>query len=355
MSGGKDNRSESPTRRRLEKAREKGQVARSKEVSLAAVLLGGLLILTYFGQTVLRAMEYEMRHIFILRLPPDLSIQYLSGLFSGIAVRIGIVLVPILLSVMVISVSSNLLQGGFVFSSQALGFKLSKLNPTNGLQRIFSKNGLVELLKSLILLFAVSLISYQVISKHLAVYPRLVLMDVRQLFHWTTLISYEVFIRVAVLLVCVAIVDYFFQKHRFMDQLKMTKQEVKEEFKESEGDPTTKGRIRRLQREMSRKRMMADVPTADVVITNPTHYAIALSYQMDSMEAPKVVAKGVGFLALKIRELAQNNGVPIVENKPLAQTLYKSVEIGEFIPAGLYKAVAEILAYIYKAKNALNR
>ena len=135
-------------------------------------------------------------------------------------------------------------------------------------------------------------------------------MDVRKLFHWTATISYEVFIRVAVLLVILALRDYFFQKYRFTEQLKMTKQEVKEEFKEMEGDPITKGRIRRIQREMARKRMMADVPKADVVITNPTHYAVALSYKMDSMEAPKVVAKGVGFLALKIRELAQEHDIP---------------------------------------------
>jgi flagellar biosynthetic protein FlhB len=164
-----------------------------------------------------------------------------------------------------------------------------------------------------------------------------------------------VFIRVAVMLIVLAIADYFFQKYRFTEQLKMTKQEVKEEFKETEGDPITKGRIRRIQREMARKRMMADVPTAEVVITNPTHYSVALSYKMESMDAPKVIAKGVGFLALKIRELAQEHGIPLVENKPLAQTLYKSVEIGEYIPSNLYKAVAEILAYIYKAKNALYR
>ena len=135
----------------------------------------------------------------------------------------------------------------------------------------------------------------------------------------------------------------------------MTKQEVKDDYKEMEGDPLVKGRIRRVQREMVRKRMMTEVPKADVVITNPTHYAVALSYKMNSMEAPKMVAKGVGFLALKIKELAQQHGVPLVENRSLAQTLYKTVEVGECIPAGLYKAVAEILAYIYRARNAWTR
>ncbi len=355
MSGSTDNKSEQPTRRRLEKAREKGQVARSREVSAAAVLLCGLLVLTYFGQTFLKTLQNEMLHSFNFHVPADPSITYLSGLLNGISLRVAMVLVPILLAVLVFSLTSNLLQGGFLFTTEPLGFHFEKLNPKNGVKKIFSKNGSVELAKSLIMLSAVSVICYQVIAKHLSLYPQLVLMDVRKLFHWTTTISYEIFIRVAVLLVVVAIADYFFQRYRFTEGLKMTKQEVKEEFKETEGDPTTKSRIRRIQREMSRKRMMSDVPKADVVITNPTHYAIALSYKMDAMEAPKVVAKGVGFLALKIKELAQDHGIPMVENRPLARTLYKSVKIGEYIPASLYKAVAEILAYVYKAKNAFLR
>ncbi len=350
-----DNKSERPTRRRLEKAREKGQIARSKEVSSAAVLLGGVLVLAFFGQTVLRAMESEMQHAFDFRVPPDITIPYLSGIFNSAGWRVAAVLLPMLLSVLIFSITANVLQGGLVFSTKSLGFHFEKMSPQNGLKRVFSKNGVVELIKTLILLLVVSFISYQVISKYLPLYPRLVLMDVRKLFHWTAYISYEVFLRVGVLLIIIAIGDYLFQKYRFTEELKMTKQEVKEEFKETEGDPITKSRIRRIQREMSRKRMMSDVPNADVVITNPTHYAVALSYKMESMEAPKVIAKGVGFLALKIRELAQEHDIPLVENKPLAQTLYKSVEIGEYIPASLYRAVAEILAYIYKARNALKR
>jgi flagellar biosynthetic protein FlhB len=355
MAGGSDNKSEKPTKRRLEKAREKGQVARSKEVPSAAVLCGGLLVLLYFGQTVLNALQFEMKHQLNLRLPSEISIAYVSGYFNSMALRTAWFLMPILLAVMVFSISANVLQGGLAFSTESLGLKFEKLNPKNGLSRIFSKNGIVELLKSLLLISVVSLISYQIISKHIALYPKLVLMDVQKLLHWTSTISFEIFIRVAVFLIILAIADYYFQKYRFTEQLKMSKQEIQEEFKETEGDPTTKGRIRRIQREMARKRMMTDVPNADVIITNPTHYSIALSYKMDSMEAPKVVAKGVGFLAFKIRELAQDHGIPLVENKPLAQTLYKSVEIGEYVPANLYKAVAEILAYVYKAKNMFSR
>jgi flagellar biosynthetic protein FlhB len=355
MAGGSDNRSEKPTQRRLRKAREKGQIARSREVSAAAVLLGVVMTLFYFSQSILQTLEYEMQHLLTFRVPSELTESYLAGVMNGVVLHIALIVIPILLAAFVCALTGNLLQGGMVFSTESLGFHLNRLSPKNGLSRIFSKNGLVELCKSVLTLAAVSAISYQVISKYIPLYPRMVLMDIRKLVHWTAYISYEVFIRVAIMLVILAVFDYCFQKYRFIERLKMTKQEVKEEFKETEGDPVTKARIRRIQREMARRRMMADVPTADVVITNPTHYAVALSYRMDSMEAPKVVAKGVGFLALKIKELAQEHGVPLVENKPLAQTLYKSVEIGEYIPGNLYRAVAEILAYVYKARSVLAR
>jgi flagellar biosynthesis protein FlhB len=355
MAGGSDNKSEKPTQRKLRKAREKGQVARSREVSSAGVLLGGVLLLLFFGQTILQTLAYEMKHLLAFRVPSEITVAYLSQIANGAGMRIAVVLIPVLLATLMLSVAANVMQGGLVFSTQSLGFHFEKLSPKKGLEKVFSKNGLIELVKNLLLLGAVGFISYQVIQAHMWLFPRLVLMDVRKLIHWTAYISYEVLIRVAVLLIVVAFGDYLFQKYRFTEQLKMSKQEIKEEFKETEGDPITKGRIRRIQREMARKRMMADVKTADVIITNPTHYSVALSYKVEAMDAPRVVAKGVGFLALKIREVAQEHDIPLVENRPLAQTLYKSVKIGESIPNSLYKAVAEILAYVYKAKNALSQ
>jgi flagellar biosynthesis protein FlhB len=355
MAGGRDNKTEKPTPRRLKKAREKGQIARSKEVSSAAVLLGGVLLLTFFGQTILQTLEYEMEHLLAFRVPSEITISYLSNIANGVGMRIAIVVLPLLLAILIFSVSANVMQGGLAFSTESLGFHFEKLSPKKGMEKIFSKNGIAELIKSLILLGAIGFISYQVVSSHLPLFPQLVLMDVRKLFHWTAVIGYEVFIRVAILLIVLALGDYLFQRYRYTEQLKMSKQELKEEYKEMEGDPITKGRIRRLQREMARKRMMADVPTADVIITNPTHYSVALSYKVDTMDAPRVVAKGVGFLALKIREVAQEHDIPLVENRPLAQTLYKTVEIGESIPGSLFKAVAEILAFVYRAKSALSR
>lgn len=356
MAGGNDNRTEKPTYRRLQKAREKGQVARSREVPSAVVLLGMLLVLYYTGQGVFGQLERVMRETLTLRTPADISIRFMSELFASLGYQMAIMIGPLLLAAVALSVGANLVQtGGTVLSWEPLGFHIEKLNPGNGLKRIFSKNGLMELFKSLFILAIVSVVSYQVIFKYAPLYPRLVLMDLRQLIYWTASISYEVFLRIAVLLIVLAIADYAFQKHRFLESLKMTKQEVKDEFKDMEGDPQIKGRIRRIQREMVRRRMMTGVPKADVVITNPTHCAVALSYKMESMEAPQVVAKGVGYLALKIKELAQKHDIPLVENKLLAQTLYKTVEIGKYIPASLYKAVAEILAYIYRARSAYSR
>jgi flagellar biosynthesis protein FlhB len=355
MAGGNDNKTERPTPRKLQKTREKGQIARSKEIPLAGVLLGMLGVLYYGGERLFNALEFEMRDKFRLQTPPDFTVSYVSGMITDISVRLAGIVGSILLAAMVFAVASNVVQGGLVFSWDTLGIHFEKLNPKNGLGKLFSKNGIVELAKGLLLLIVISIISYGVISRHLDLYPRLVLMDIRQIIHWIVSISYDVFLRSAAFLGILALADYAFQKYRFLEQLKMTKQEVKDEFKDMEGDPLIRGRIRRLQREMARKRMMTDVPTADVVITNPTHYAVALSYKMEEMEAPQVVAKGVGFLALKIKELAQKHDVPIVENKPLAQTLYKTVDIGQFIPADLYKAVAEILAYIFKARNAWKR
>ena len=347
----KSSKTEKPTPRKLRKAREKGQIARSREIPMTATLLGMLLILYYFGSNIVQKLEMELHNQLRFNVPEDLTVSVVTTIFRDISFRIGMLLVPVFLAIAFISIASNVAQGGLAVAAESLKPKFNKLNPAQGVKKIFSKTGLVNLAKSLVLIVAVGIISWQVVRNHMDIYPRLILMDVRQIFHWTTTISWEILIRVALLLIVVAIADYAFQRYQFRQQLKMSKQEVKDEYKEMEGDPITKGRIRRIQREMARKRMMNDVQTADVVITNPTHYAAALSYKMDSMAAPKVVAKGADMVAARIRELAMEHNVPIVENKPLAQALYRTVKVGDYIPMNLYKAVAEILAYIFKVRN----
>jgi flagellar biosynthesis protein FlhB len=346
-----DDRTEKPTSRRLQKAREKGQTARSQQVPAAVILLGGLLFLSYAGADILRGLQAQLSDFLRITPPTDLSIAYIRTLAREALIRIALIIMPMMVLIAGLGIAANAVQGGITFSWHQLGLHFEKLSPARGMSRILSKSGGVELIKILLMVSVVSYLSYQVVMQHLPLYPRLVLMDVKQLLYWTGSICYQVCLRAGVFLALLAILDYFFQRYRFLEQLKMTKQEVKDEFKETEGDPFTRGRIRRIQREMARKRMMSAVPEADVVITNPTHYAIALSYKVDKMEAPVVVAKGVGFLAIKIKELAQKHDIPMVENRQLAQTLYKTVEVGAPIPVALYKAVAEILAYIFKTRN----
>jgi flagellar biosynthetic protein FlhB len=347
----KSDKTEKPTPRKLRKAREKGQIARSREISMTATLLGMLLMLYYFGSNIVNKLEMEIVTHLRFNVQEELTISVVTTIFRDVVFRMGIMMAPVFCAIFVISIASNVVQGGLAVSPESMKPKFNKLNPAQGVKKILSKTGLVNLAKSLVLITAVSIISWQVISDHMSLYPRMILMDVRQIFHWTTTISFKILIRVAILMIVVAVADYAFQKYQFKKQLKMSKQEVKDEYKEMEGDPVTKGRIRRIQREMARKRMMNDVQTADVVITNPTHYAVALSYKMDSMAAPKVIAKGTDLLAAKIKELALEHNIPIVENRPLAQALCKTVKVGDYIPMNLYKAVAEILAYVFKARS----
>jgi flagellar biosynthetic protein FlhB len=346
-----DNRTEKPTSRRLQKAREKGQTARSPQIPAAVILLGGLFFLSYSGTGLLTSLQAQLSDFLRIIPPSDLSVSYVHALAREAITRLAMAIMPMALLITCLGIAANAVQGGITFSWHQLGLRFEKLSPARGMSRIFSKSGGVELIKILLVVLVVSYLSYQVIVQHLPLYPRLVLMDAKQLLYWTGSISYQVCLRAGIFLAILAVMDYFFQRYRFLEQLKMTKQEVKDEFKEMEGDPFTRGRIRRIQREMARKRMMSAVPEADVVITNPTHYAVALSYKIDKMDAPVVVAKGVGFLAIKIKELAQKHDIPMVENRQLAQTLYKSVEVGATIPVALYRTVAEILAYIYKTRN----
>lgn len=349
----KESRTEKATPRKLQKAREKGQIARSREVPAAVVLLGAFLYLYFGGQHLFESLQSCTRDLLRIRVPDEVTISFVASMAREIGLRFGMIVGPLFLVAMTLGVGANVVQGGLTVSWHQLQFNFGKLNPKNGLSKIFSKYGLAEVAKSLAMIAAILVITYQAIESHLTLLPRLANMDARQLIYWTADICYQICLRIGLFLLVVAVADYALQRHRFLEQLKMTKQEVKDEFKELEGDPLTRSRIRRVQKEMARKRMMADVPTADVVITNPTHYAIALSYKMEDMEAPKVVAKGVGFLAIKIKELAQKHDVPMVENRELARALYKGSEVGQFIPVNLYRAVAEILAYIYKTRNSL--
>lgn len=344
-------RTEEATSRRRDEAREKGQVARSQELVSVGILVA-CLIYFYFGtsgllKNVMELMTSGFRTAGQMTLTPD----SLISLFSDYIFKGFIIVAPIMVSVFVAAVLGNVLQIGFMFSSESVSPQFSKIDPIKGFQRLFSLRSIVELVKSILKVCIVGLVAYLVVKNEID--NMLPLMEESV---WGTMIyfgkvCFKILLATTIILVILAILDYIYQRWEYEKSLRMTKQEIKDEYKNTEGDPLIKSRIRRLQREIAQKRMMAQVPKADVVITNPTHFAVAIRYDYESMMAPKVVAKGANLIAEKIKQIARENDVPIVEDKPLAQVLYKMVDIDQLIPEDLYKAVAEVLAFVYEQKK----
>lgn len=344
-------KTEEATPKKREDSRKKGQTAKSQELNSAVVLLaslgalyamGGMLydnLAGFTASTLAQSHTYDFSIISVRT-----HVIGWAQVFFG---SIGPFLLVVAAAAFVVSIS----QVGFTINEEALNFKPNRLDPIQGAKRIFAVRSLVELAKGILKISIVGLISYWVISPEI---PRMaLLMDsgVSDIFSYTGSMVIKVGVYTALALLILAIVDYVYQRYEFNKSIKMTKQEVKEEGKQTEGDPQVRMRIRSLQRENARRRMMDEVPEADVVITNPTHFAVALKYDLDTMATPVVVAKGKNLIAQKIKEIARESGVPMVENKPLAQALFKSVEVGQGIPEDLYRAVAEVLAYVFRLKG----
>ncbi len=346
-----DDRTEPATPKRREEAREKGQVAKSREIPSAFIILGGTLVIYFAGHYMQNRLLITTQRF--LSQSGELKLTDTNLYHLGIFVirDCTLTLLPILISLIVIGILSNYFQTGLLLSTKPLEPDLNRINPINGLKRIISLTAFVELFKSILKLLIIGFVSYKIIKSELPHLAILAAVPCHQIFAYTFKVAFKICFYTGLVLCVLSVFDYFYQRYEYEQNLKMTKQEVKEEFKEREGDPKIKGRIRRMQMEMVRKRMLQEVPKADVVITNPTHLAVALKYDYAKMVAPKVVAKGAGYLAQKIKEMAIQNGVVIVENKWLARTLYKTVEIDEYIPPMLYQAVAEILAYVYRLKE----
>ncbi len=342
-----DEKTEPATPKRREESREKGQVSKSREVTSVAVLLAGIVYFNYFGDSMARTLMNLMRFFFQAASGRIESSNEVYHLVMEASFRMGVAILPLMGMVILFSIASQALQFGLLLAPKALIPKFSKLNPLEGVKRLLGKQGWMDLFKSVAKVLLVGYVAYFTLSESWALLPPLAQMSPATVMAQFMDIAMKIAIRCAAVLIVVAAIDYAFQRYSYEQGIKMTKDEVKQEYKQREGDPLVKSRVRQVQREMSRKRMMSSIPQADVVITNPTHYAIAIEYDREDMEAPVVVAKGRGYVALKIRELAKENGIPLFENKPLAQGLYKVVRIGEIIPAEFYKAVAEILAYVY--------
>lgn len=343
-------KTEEPTSKRLQDSRKKGQVARSKELNTMAItLMGGLALVGMSGQlgqdlSQMMSVGFTIDRVDLY--DPGALLRRLADAIAGAL----IMLAPFFLIVIAVAIASSVALGGVAFSGQALAPKLSKLNPISGLKRLFSAKGLVELFKAMAKFFlvggATALALWMLVDEFIGLSSLELGPAVSEL---SRLIGGS-FVLISSTLILIALVDVPFQLWDHKRQLKMTRQEVRDELKETEGRPEVKSRIRNLQHEMAQRRMMEEVPKADVIVTNPTHYAVALSYNQHTMKAPKVVAKGVDLVASNIRRVAGEHDVPIVESPMLARAIHAHAELGDYIPAGLYLAVAKLLAYVFQLK-----
>ncbi len=352
MAGENDQeKTEQPTGKKLAKARLEGQVAVSKEVPSVLILLFSLSIFFFSGSWILARLINCMKGLLQNIGSVSLGVMSLHLLLFTVFKEIIIILAPLMTAVVLAGVIGHVAQFGFLFTGKPLAPKFSKLDPIKGMKKLFSMKACVELVKMLAKTGAVGGVAFIMVREEADKFPLLIRMEVWEILAFIGRVSFKICFYTCIVLIILAALDFAFQKWQHIKSLKMTKQEVKDEAKQSEGDPQIKARIKSAQMEMARRRMMEAVPAADVIITNPTRLAIALRFDAKKMTAPKVIAKGSGFIAGRIKEIAMEHGIPIVEEKPLAQALYKTVEIDDLIPAALYQAVAEVLAYVYRLKR----
>jgi flagellar biosynthesis protein FlhB len=349
-----EGRTEEATSKRISKARGEGQVAKSQELSQVIGLYVGTLILMLI---LPRIVGYEMNHMrYILENLSTLNLSRasLQMHFVQIGIHLIAVIWPLALAEIVVSVGTSMAQVGWLFTWQPLQPKWNKIfpDPKKLIDRLLiGKTMAFNLAKSVVKIGVIGWIAWTVLSKHMGAIMGTWGMQPFQSTEFFIAIAYEMVWKICLFLAVVAAADYLFNRHQWQDSLKMKKEEVKDEARQSEGDPMVKQAQRKRMMQMARRRMMKEIPTADVVITNPTHFAVAIKYDQATMTAPRVIAKGEGFIALKIRQIAEQHGIPCVENKPLAQALYKGVEIGSEVPPQFYQAIAEVLAHVYRIRK----
>jgi len=351
----KSSRTEEATEKRKSEARRDGQIAMSRDVSTAAVLIGGVGVLTIGMPIGLRQLTDVTHRGLSLSFDETfwkaLTVEHIHTIVVQTSITTMILILPILGVILFMGTGASLAQSGFLWRPEALQPHFNKLNPITGLGKLFSARSVMELVKGLVKI-AIIMVAALLTARHdLLMLPGLMDYDLLASIEMAGHLTLKVAMGVVGALAVLAALDYMYQRFEWARDLRMTKEEVKEEHKASEGDPLVRGRIRSAQRDMAKKRMMAAVKTADVVVTNPTHLAVALKYDASQKAAPFVVAKGAGFVAERIRELARHHGVAVVENKLVARTLYRLVDIGKEIPSNLYRAVAEILAFVYRGRG----
>ncbi|KHF39763.1 flagellar biosynthesis protein FlhB [Halalkalibacter okhensis] len=346
-----EEKTEKATPKKRQDTRKKGQVAKSTDVNTAIILLLVFLFLWLFGGLLGETLFNLLKHTFQTYLLMEMTEANIAALFWELVMESAIVLLPIMMIALIAGVAASYIQVGVLFAPEAIKMKLSNFDPIKGAKRIFSIRALVELLKSLLKISLAGVVVFIIIWMNLENVMILSQKSVGDGFAFIAQLTAILGISVAILLLILSIPDYLYQKYDHEKQIKMSKKDVKDEHKNMEGDPRIKSKRKQKQMEMAMQRMMQEVPKADVVITNPTHFAVALRYDEEKADAPFVVAKGVDFMAQKIKGVAAEHKVVTVENRPLARALYHQAEIGDQVPEELFKAVAEVLAYVYRLKD----
>lgn len=344
-------KTEKATPKKRQDSRKKGQVAKSQDINTAFLLLFCFLILFLFGGFMKDSMTALYSHAFTEYIQWNVTENTVHQVFIESTIETAKMLAPIILIAIIAGLAANFMQIGFLFTTEPLKFDLKKIDPIKGAKKIFSIRALVELLKSLLKIVFIGVITFAVIWMYKDDMMMLSFKNVDSALAFFGKVTIIMGMAATIALLFLAVFDYAYQRYDFEKNIKMSKQDIKDEYKNIEGDPLIKSKIKEKQRQMATRRMMSEVPAADVVITNPTHFAIAIKYEEAKASAPYVVAKGVDHLAFRIKEIARKNNVMTVENRPLARALYDAIEIGDVIPEEFYQAVAEILAYVYRMEK----
>jgi flagellar biosynthesis protein FlhB len=345
-----EERTEEATEKRRREFREKGQVAQSREVNTAILLTGALILWSFYAPVFWNNLKSFLAIFWSLSSEFVVTSVSVRLMMFFVVQNMAALLWPLLLSCLVLGFLSSYLQIGWLITAKPLLPDLKKLDPIKGMSKFVSRRSFFEAAKSFGKVSLVAVLAYWTLFARFDQFLSLAGAELDEVVAFMADVMFVILLKCCFLLIVIAVADYFFSRYEMEKKMKMTKQEVKQEYKESEGDPQVKQRVRAIQREMSRKRMMAEVPNSDVIITNPTHYAVAIQYKREEMNAPVVVAKGADHVAMKIKELGKLHNVPLVENRVVARSLYQ-VELGKPIPEQMFKAVAEILAYVYKLKK----
>lgn len=344
-------KTEKATPKKMQDARKKGQVAKSQDLSPAISLTAFFFLLMMLGSTMFSTFQDIMRESLITYTTWQVNEENLKVIVMQLVFESAKIIGPVLGLSFLVAFAVNYMQVGWMISTEPLQMKLEKLDPIQGAKRIFSLRSIVELLKSLLKISAGIYVAYVILWGAKEQVVQLSLLSIDAVLSFTAEEVTKLGIYLGLLLFVLAVLDYAYQRYEHAKQLRMSKQDLKDEHKQAEGDPLIKGKIRERQRSMAIRRMMQELPKADVIITNPTHFAVAVRYDASAMSAPTVIAKGQDYLALKIREVAKKHRIVTMENKPLARALYSQVEVGQQIPEEMFKAVAEVLAYVYKLQG----